>query len=648
MTVSFSNGAAFGSPGSTFEFDAVATLLAPIVPTPTPTPVKSVSSATSAAASTKSVTVPAWISALKDTVLKADFTAFSSAGTITEAELAKAMADLANELTSSKSTLSASQVTDLKSIASNIASMGASAYLQFITNAFVNGNAANASFTGGAAKAATLGNLAAGYSATQLNELTGKWFLGTDLPSNTVSMSGYKSYTVTYSTVSSPLYGSSGPTMADVNQGYLGDCYLLSALAEVANENPSIIKSMITDNGNGTYGVRFFVNGVARYVTVDNQLADAGKEFNSATNIWASLVEAAYAELQAQGVVTGNSVNYGDSFSTIGNGGAPEFTLEQITGASAITDFYGAKSSWNAYVYNSSLSMTSSKTGLATASVLSTLAADLLVGDDIVLSSMTNATDAKGKTTLVSDHAMTVYGFDAATGMLEIRNPWGTESGQTWDTTFEISLSSLLAAGDILTADNVGTATTVSGASVVAASALQTMSQVTSFSVADSVADVVSGLAGLVADTKLSLLTITGATGADTLNLSSFKGSTIVNLNGDADTAALSGFLATGMGTAKATGLSLGTSAYDLLTLGAGADTVDFTLSAASGVEYVSGFSSAHDLVAITLNGATLEQTLVGGGDWISSSTDLTHGVYLAGVSTIQKVTVSGGLASLA
>ena len=30
--------------------------------------------------------------------------------------------------------------------------------------------------------------------------------------------------------------------------------------------------------------------------------------------------------------------NYGNSFSTIGNGGAPEFALEEITGASAITN----------------------------------------------------------------------------------------------------------------------------------------------------------------------------------------------------------------------------------------------------------------------------------------------------------------------
>ena len=386
--------------------------------------------------------------------------------------MAKALGDLAAELNAAKTTLSASQVADLKSIAGNIALMGASPYLQFITNAFVNGNPANVSWTGGAAKSVALGNLGAGYSVTQLNELTGKWFLGTDLPSNTVSMSGASTFKVSYSAVNSPLFGAIGPSMSDINQGYLGDCYLLSALAEVAHQDPSAITSMITNNGNGSYGVRFYVDGAARYVTVDNQLADGGREFNSASDIWASVVEGAYAEVQAQGVITGNSVNYGNSFSTIGNGGCPEFTLEEITGATAITDFDASRSSWTSYVFNQELNVTSYKSGLSSASVLSTLAADLLVGNDVVLSSNTTAT-VNGKYTLISDHCLSIYGYDASTGMLEIRNPWGVEAGQYWYTAFEVSLNTLLSDGDTITADNAKTATSVRGASVVAASALR-------------------------------------------------------------------------------------------------------------------------------------------------------------------------------
>ena len=603
--------------------------------------------ATTASPSLTPSSAPSWISSLKDPVLKADFTSFANAGgSITEAEMAKALSDLAAELTSSKTTLSSSQLADLKLIASNIGSMGASAYLQFITNAFVNGNAANANWTGGAAKSVALGNLAAGYTVTQLNELTGKWFLGTDLPSSTVSMSGASTFSVKYSTVTSPLYGASGPTMSDINQGYLGDCYLLASLAEVANQDPSAITSMIANNGNGTYGVLFHVNGAARYVTVDAQLANGGTEFNHASNIWASLVEQAYAEVQAQGVITGNSVNDGNSFSTIGNGGAPEYALEEITGATAITDFYSAKSSWSHVTYNQSLQGEKSTSKLSTASVLSTLAADLAVGDDLVLCSCTNATDSSGKTTLVADHAMSVYGYDAATGMVEIRNPWGTEQGQTWDTTFEVSLSALLSDGDTITTDNVGAATTVSGASVVAAPALQTMAQVKSFSVTDSVANVDSGLSGLIADSKMSSITINGTTGADTLKLTGLKTAATINMDGDSDKATVAGFASTGSGSGKATSLSLG-SGYNSVALGTGSATIDVALGATGGVEDVTAFSSAYDLLSVALNGGSLQQTLVNGGDWISSSTDLTHGVFLAGVSSLQKTSVIGGIATV-
>ena len=117
-----------------------------------------------------------------------------------------------------------------------------------------------------------------------------------------------------------------------------------------------------------------------------------------------------------------------------------------------------AGTSWYNISYNSSLAFTGYTSGNTTASVLDTLAADLAKGDDVILSSYTNATSG-GKITLVADHAMSIYGFDSATGELEVRNPWGTESGQSWDTTFEVSLSTLLADGDTITTDNIGNVT---------------------------------------------------------------------------------------------------------------------------------------------------------------------------------------------
>lgn len=428
---------------------------------------------TTTTATTTSST-PSWISTLKTASIASDMAAADVNGTVSYAGLEKVFADLDATLASSRTTLTAAELADLKTIAANLNNgMSTSGYLTSITNALVNGNAGNATWTGGAASATSLGNLAAGSSATQLSELIGKWFLGTDLPSSSVSMDG-SNFSVSYSAVSKPLFASTGPSMNDINQGYLGDCYLLSGLAEVAKQNSSKISSMFTSNGNNTYGVRFYVNGVAEYVTVNNSLANGGTEFNSGADLWASLAEKAYAQLQGGGVVTGNSINYGNSWSTIGNGGAPEFALEEITGASTITDFDANGGSWMKVVYNSSFGMTGYSTGNATASVLSTLAADLAKGDDVILSSYTNATDAAGRTTLVASHAMSIYGYDSATGMLQVRNPWGSESWQYWDTTFEVSLSTLLADGDTITVDNVGDSPRPSSPTVTNQTAAQT------------------------------------------------------------------------------------------------------------------------------------------------------------------------------
>jgi hypothetical protein len=428
------------------------------VSAPTVTNNTTTSSTTSSTSNTVGTSaVPSWVSSLSTASIKADMTAADVNGTVTYAGLAKLFADLDTTLASTNTKLTTAELNDLKTIAANLNNgMSTSTYLTDITKALVNGNAANATWTGGAASSTALGNLAAGSSASQLAELTGKWFLGTDLPSSKVLMSGVSAFSVSYSTSSKALFGTSGPSMNDINQGYLGDCYLLSSLAEVAKQESGIISSMFTANGNNTYGVRFYVNGTAEYVTVNTSLADGGSIFNSGSSIWASLAEKAYAQLQAGGVVTGNSVNYGNSWSTIGNGGAPEMALEEITGASAITDFDASGGSWAKVVYNSSFGVNSYTTGNVTANVLSAIASDLAIGDDVILSSYTNATDSSGRTTLVADHAMSVYGYDSSTGMLEIRNPWGTMSGQYWDTTFEVSLSTLLADGDTITADNVG------------------------------------------------------------------------------------------------------------------------------------------------------------------------------------------------
>ena len=170
---------------------------------------------------------------------------FDVNGTVTYAGLQTLLTDLDSKLSSSKTTLTSAEMADLKTIVANLNNgMSTSAYLTNIMKSLVNGNAANATWTGGGATPTALGNLAVGSSATQLSELIGKWVLGTDLPSSKVYMEG-ANFSVSYSTSTKPLFAASGPSMSDVNQGYLGDCYLLSSLAEVACQNSGMISSMI-------------------------------------------------------------------------------------------------------------------------------------------------------------------------------------------------------------------------------------------------------------------------------------------------------------------------------------------------------------------------------------------------------------------
>ena len=80
--------------------------------------------------------------------------------------------------------------------------------------------------------------------------------------------------------IAGPLYGTSGePSSADMAQGCLGDCYLISALGAIADSSPAAIENMFIPNGAGPNGipswtVRFYYQNasgayVPDYVTVN-------------------------------------------------------------------------------------------------------------------------------------------------------------------------------------------------------------------------------------------------------------------------------------------------------------------------------------------------------------------------------------------
>ena len=166
-------------------------------------------------------------------------------------------------------------------------------------------------------------------SADKATLLVGKWFLGIDLPipkaggdaANPTSTGGSFSYALSTGSLGSP-------EAADVNQGNVGTCYLLAALGSIAHTAPQYITNAIVDNGNGTYGVRFFTGSQEQWVTVNlslpvypNQIiafASGNSSYSLSGENWVSLFEKAYAQLN------------GTSYSDISGGLADP--LKEITG----------------------------------------------------------------------------------------------------------------------------------------------------------------------------------------------------------------------------------------------------------------------------------------------------------------------------
>ena len=325
----------------------------------------------------------------------------------------------------------------LKSLASLLNQTGGlttSAYVQQIADDVILGNSANANWNGGSSTATTLGNLSATSTQAQVTELIGKWFLGTDLPSLSVSAIGEQNLNPTYQTSTLPLFGSSGsPSYLDVNQGYLGDCYFVAALGETALKNPSLIENMITANGNGTYSVRFYVNGQPDYVTVDGQLPVMGggyswangstQEFaNGKADDWVALVEKAFVQLNEQTA----AANYGGH--TTGN------AYEDINGGTAITLSEITDQTFTTYNLNPS----ESKPTLS--SLMSTLSADWTAGDEIILS-----TPNVDNGNLVGDHMYMVSGVNSSAGTISIQNPWNTAYSGSLQMSFTDTIAQLAA-----------------------------------------------------------------------------------------------------------------------------------------------------------------------------------------------------------
>jgi Ca2+-binding RTX toxin-like protein len=113
-----------------------------------------------------------------------------------------------------------------------------------------------------------------------------------------------------------PLFADGGPSVNDIDQGAIGDCYFVAALSAFAYTNPDKVRQLVVDLGDGTYAVNFHKAGQDAFVRVDGDLwASSGTpayaNLGGQSSLWVAIIEKAYAFFK-NGQGTYASINGGN------------------------------------------------------------------------------------------------------------------------------------------------------------------------------------------------------------------------------------------------------------------------------------------------------------------------------------------------
>jgi hypothetical protein len=128
------------------------------------------------------------------------------------------------------------------------------------------------------------------------------------------------------------------PSLADISQGGLNDCFVFAALAAIVNANPETIRSMINDNGNGTYTVSFegigWFSATQQTVSADFEVGRHGN-VTATKALWPLIIEKAYALQKGGTDQLDKGGNPGDAVDDFTDDGPSRFdprdkTVEQI------------------------------------------------------------------------------------------------------------------------------------------------------------------------------------------------------------------------------------------------------------------------------------------------------------------------------
>ena len=244
-----------------------------------------------------------------------------------------------------------------------------------------------------------------------------------------------------------------GVNFDDIRQGQAGTCYVLAAACSYADADSSIITEMFKDNGDGTYGVRFYDNSLSEvWVTVDSYVpstngystALAGNASWGLTGEkWVALLEKGYAQANETGAFSRGSNSSKNSYAAVEGGwmdalthlsGKTSTTVSlhwtgtggSGTGLNGWTNAWGSQTSWNAFETQAIAALNNNKA--------------------LWLGSFGNTWGSNGRRDFVAGHAFAITAYNASTGLFTIVNPWGSSSGSS-NHTFTASWSELATYG---------------------------------------------------------------------------------------------------------------------------------------------------------------------------------------------------------
>ena len=354
------------------------------------------------------------------------------------------------ELATRRGFFAAQRLADLRTVSLQMAPYlpaRRAAYEQFILHAVLQGNPANAWWTGGGTSRVPLGSLGPASTGLARSRLIGKWYAGTDLPTRYVSgdtAADAEAVSFTYATATGPLFVAR-PHATDVDQGRAGTCYLLAAAGAIAAVRPSVIEDMFLDNGDGTFGVRFLTATPAEiWVTVNRQipalggriLLAAGPERSWTGEIWPALLEKAYAQANEMAFfgrpVAANSYRWieggrDEALVHVGGGG----TRRVVT--------------HDAFLFGAGNEASAQGDAVAWGRFLSDASAASAAGRVMIFGCFGTTRGANDRRNLVPGHGFAMTRAVAGEDSFEFVNPWGATSPRS-NHVFEESWSGMFMA----------------------------------------------------------------------------------------------------------------------------------------------------------------------------------------------------------